>query len=227
MSRPNQQIPLDLPYRTALGRDNFLVGAANQDAVAWIDRWPRWDRPALILHGEAASGKSHLAAAWAEKSGARIIPASDLSTKSAAELATYTDHCVIDGLDIWVGDKDSETTLFHLYNMFLESARSMILTMRSPPSTLDFALPDLASRLRSLPVATIAPPDDDLLSAILIKLFYDRQITVSVDVIKYIVPRMERSFSAAQTIVEHADHIALSRQSAVTVPVLRTVLNDL
>jgi chromosomal replication initiation ATPase DnaA len=215
-----EQIPLNLPHRPALAREDFLVGPANEDAINWIDRWPDWPAPALILNGAAASGKSHLAAVWAEKSGAVIIPAQNIQIFDHANKKP----CVIDALDVWIGDKEIETTVFHLYNMFKEDERHMVITMRTPPSAIDFALPDLASRLRAAPVATIHPPDDDLLSSILIKLFHDRQVQVSADVIRYILPRMERSFDAARDLVERADHLALSRKSAVTVPLMRAVL---
>ena len=223
MTSSAQQIPLDLPHRPAHGREDFLVGDANADAIGWIDRWPAWPAPALIIHGAAASGKSHLAAVWAQKSGAQIVPAQEIVSIDAH---TQT-PLVIDGLDVWVGDRTIETAVFHLYNQLKENDRHMVITMRTPASAIDFSVADLASRLRAAPVASIRPPDDDLLSSILIKLFHDRQIQVSTDVIRYIVPRMERSFRAARDITERADHLALSRKSAVTVPLMRSVLAGL
>lgn len=219
-----RQIPLDLGHRAALGRDDFLVAPSNQDAVAWIDSWPDWPAPALIIHGPAASGKTHLAAVWSEKTGAARIAPGDLGTQSARALAERAAHLAIDLADTWIGDHEAETALFHLYNLFKEERRTILLTMRVAPSRLDFALADLASRLRAAPAAAIQPPDDVLLEAILVKLFADRQISLGSDVLAYLLPRMDRSFSAARDMVEAADRLALAEKKPVTVPLIRRVL---
>lgn len=221
---PAQQIPLDLGSRAALGREDFLIGPANRAAVSWIDRWPEWPAPVLIISGPAASGKSHLAAVWRERSGAENIRPDMLLSRTALELAQSAKSLVLDGIDPWLGDAAAETALFHLYNIFKEEGRSFLLTMRMAPAQTDFALKDLASRLRAAPVALIDPPDDELLAAVLIKLFHDRQLTISEDVIRYTLPRMERSFAAAHDVAEQADRLALSQKKGVSVPLMRQVL---
>jgi chromosomal replication initiation ATPase DnaA len=224
---PGAQIPFDLGSRIALGREDFLVGPANAAAVGWIDRWPDWPAPALILNGPAACGKKHLAAVWRERSGAVLVSCADLATQQAEYIAAQGTHIVLAGLDPWLGDANAERTLFHLYNMFKEQSRTMLITLRMPLFQADFAIADLKSRLRAAPVVVIAPPDDELLASILIKLFHDRQLVVSEDVIRYVLPRMERSFSAARDIVETADRIALAAKKPVTVALMRQVLAGL
>lgn len=219
-----QQIPLDLGSRHAFGRSDFHIGASNRDAVGWIDRWPNWCAPALILQGAAASGKSHLAAVWQDKTNAAIIKPEMLTHKSAQELFNMGDNLVIDGLDPWLGDKLAETTLFHLYNMLKEEQKTVMITMRMTMSRSNFALEDLASRLRAAPSVTIHAPDDMLLASVIIKLFSDRQLSVSNDIISYLLPRMERSFAAAKEVVENADHMALSEKRSISVPLMRKVL---
>lgn len=222
-----QQIPLDLGVRPAHGREDFLVSPCNQNAVGWIDKWPDWPAPFLILQGAPACGKSHLAAVWKERVNASTIKPNTLSQRSAEDIAKDSQNLVIDGIDLWLGDKDTETTLFHLYNMFKEQGRSALLTMRMSPTQSDFIIPDLASRVRAAPVATIDAPDDDVLAAVLVKLFSDRQITVSNDVLRYVLPRIERSFAALRDIVETADHKALSEKRAISVPLMRSVLSEM
>jgi chromosomal replication initiation ATPase DnaA len=222
-----QQLPLDLAYRAAMGRDDFLVGKANQAAVSWLDLWPNWPAPALVINGPAGSGKSHLAAVWRDMSGAEIIHPEALLSKQAEQIAATGRAIILDGIDPWLGDAQAERTLFHLYNLFREEQRTMLITMRMSPSETDFAIADIASRLRAAPLASIQPPDDDLLAAVLIKLFHDRQLSVSEDLIRYILPRMERSFAAAGTIVQAADKLALSQKRGVSIPLIRQVLADL
>lgn len=218
------QIPLDLTPRPAYGREDFLVGKANASALGWIDQWPNWPAPLLVLQGDAASGKSHLAAVWSAQSQARKVDPKVLADKTAEEIAALGEHLIFDGLDLWFGDLDTETTLFHLYNIFKEERRSLLVTTRANPTTIDFALKDLASRFRAAPMVAIDPPDDVLLSAILVKLFHDRQLQVSQEVIQYILPRMERSFDAVRSIVRMADEMALAQKRGVSIPLMRDVL---
>jgi chromosomal replication initiation ATPase DnaA len=227
MAKPAQQIPLDLGCRTAQGREDFLIAPNNGAAVAWIDRWPGWPAPMLIISGPAASGKSHIAAVWKDRSKAEFLRPEMLLSKTAEQIASSAEHILIDGIDPWLGERTAETTLFHLYNILKEEKRSMLVTMRMAPSHVDFAIADLASRWRAAPFAAIAEPDDALLAAVLIKLFSDRQLAVGEDVIQYVLPRMERSFKAARDIVDLADKKALAEKRRISVPLMREVLSEL
>ncbi|MGB4056915.1 MAG: DnaA/Hda family protein [Alphaproteobacteria bacterium] len=227
MADPVRQIPFDLGSRQALGRQDFLIGACNKAAVQMIDRWPDWPAPLLIISGPPASGKSHLAAVWRERSGAVFVKPDMLLSHSPEQIAGMGKHLVIDGLDPWLGDRQAETTLFHLYNIFWGEKRSLLATMRMAPAQTVFAVPDLSSRVRAALTVSIQPPDDMLLASVLIKLFSDRQLAVSNDVIQYILPRMERSFDAARVIADHADRQALSEKRGISVPLMRHVLAEL
>jgi len=222
-----QQIPFDLGARHAYGREDFQLGKSNFEAVGWIDKWPNWPAPVVILQGPAASGKSHLAAVWQDKAKAKNIKAEDLIKCTAEELYERGATLVLDGLDPWLGDRAAETTLFHLYNMLKEGQKTMMMTMRMTPTHADFVIPDLASRFRAAPTISIHAPDDMLLASVLIKLFSDRQLTVNNDVLSYLLPRMERSFAAAHEVVQRADHKALSQKRGISVPLMRKVLAEM
>ena len=222
-----EQIPFDLGARSVFGRGDFLIGASNAASVGWIDRWPNWSAPILVLHGPAASGKSHLSAVWKETSHAALIKPEMLMTSEADTLFEMGPALLLDGLDPWLGDRAAETTLFHLYNMLKEERKTMMITLRMAPGQTDFAIPDLASRFRAAPVVSIQPPDDMLLGSVLIKLFSDRQLTVSHDVISYLLPRIERSFAAARDVVALADHLALAEKRRISIPLMRKVLSKM
>lgn len=224
MGQPAMQIPLDLGHRTAMGRDDFLIAQGNQDAVAWIDLWPEWPAPALILYGPVASGKSHLCAVWRERADAKAIDARTLNENSAREIAEGKHHIVLDDIDALIGNVAGEKGLFHLYNIFKEEKRSLLLTMCEPPVRRAFALPDLASRLRAAPAVAIREPDDQILAAVLVKLFNDRQLRVSEDVITYILPRIDRSFEAVRALVNAIDSRTLAEKKAVSIPLVKTLL---
>jgi chromosomal replication initiation ATPase DnaA len=214
------QLPLALPHRPALGGDDFLVAPCNAEAVAWLDRWPDWPAPALVLYGPAGCGKTHLASVFMEKSGARPIPRQAVGGRPARDLIGGVSACVVEDVDRGV----DETGLFHLYNAQAEAGGHLLLTARLPPTRWQVRLADLRSRLLAVPAVGIGPPDDGLLAAVLIKLFADRQIKVEAEVIAFVAARIERSFAAARAVVAALDAAALAEKRAVTVPLAREVL---
>jgi DnaA regulatory inactivator Hda len=219
-----KQLAFYLEHRPAHGEDDFLVAAPNAEAVAWIDRFPDWPAPALVLNGEAGSGKTHLARVFMAKTSAQELSHTFLKSDSTPAFPDCS-TLVVEDCDTLIGDPIAEEALFHLYNQARESGRAMLLTARTPASRWGIALPDLASRLRAAPSAQISGPDEALLAAVLVKLFSDRQIGIEQAVLDYVVPRIERSFEAARAFVAAADKTALENKRRITVPLAREVLN--
>jgi len=206
-----RQLAFDLPHAESFRRDDFLASPANDAAFALVERWPDWPGPFAAIIGPHGAGKSHLAAIWAERAGARTITAAAL-TRADVPVALTTGALVVEDL----APGADEAALFHLFNLAREEEASMLFTGAQRLDGPGFALPDLVSRLRAVPAAVLAPPDDALLSAVLIKLFADRQLKVDEGVVAYLVPRMERSLAAARAIVAKLDGAALSRGRAVS-----------
>lgn len=218
------QLVLDLGHRPALGRADFLVSQCNADAVSWIDRWPEWPAPGLVIWGPAASGKSHLGQVWRARVGAPMITSADLDKNEPPELAGAVGAVYFDGADTIAGNPARERVALHLYNLIAERGGHLLFSARTPPARWQIALADLRSRLNALPAVPIAPPDDAVLGAVLLKLFTDRQLHVGVDVIQFAITRMERSFEAAEHLVAAVDTAALASQRAVTIPLIRGIL---
>ena len=70
-----RQLVLALDHAISFAREDFLEGPSNAKALALIERWPDWPDRLAVLVGPEGSGKSHLAAIWAQASGARILSA--------------------------------------------------------------------------------------------------------------------------------------------------------
>jgi DnaA regulatory inactivator Hda len=209
--------------RPALGRDDFMVADCNSEAVAWIDQWPKWPAPALCLYGPSGCGKSHLAEVWRARSGALRVVADDL-------LGADPDALLGDAQALLIEDADGgldETDCFHLYNMLKERRGHLLLTATQPPSRWKVDLPDLRSRLGAALVCEISPPDDDLIVGLLLKLFADRQIQANPQIISYVLPRIERSFASLTELVAAIDRRALAEKRAVTLPLVRSVMEEL
>jgi chromosomal replication initiation ATPase DnaA len=207
-----RQLTLDLGHAESFARDDFLAGPSNAAALDMIERWPDWPAPVLSLAGPEGSGKSHLASIWAAEVGARFLSGRALRDANLP-VALATGALVVE--DIAADDFD-ERALFHLLNLAREEEAFVLLTGRVPPLSLNATIPDLASRLRAIPVATLSPPDDTLLRAVLVKIFADRQLAVDEALVTYLLPRLERSIAAAKAAVLHLDAEALRLQRPVT-----------
>ncbi len=223
MKPPPQQLVFDLPHRSALGLEDFLVSGSNETAIELIDEAVAWPNGAALVVGPAGSGKTHLADVWRAKSQASLLRAGEAS-EAALQDAAAIGAVVVEDLDRGIAD---EAALFHLLNMARQGRIRVLFTSRLAPGDLEILLADLRSRVRALPIAQIAPPDEALLQAVLVKLFCDRQLTVEPEVIGYLVVRMERSMAAANDIAAEIDRLGLAMRRKVTKQLAQTALTNL
>ena len=217
-----RQLALALGHRESFAREDFLAGPSNAGALALIERWPDWPDQVLALVGPPGAGKSHLAAIWAERAGARQLAARALDEANLpAELATGA--LVLEDLR---AEAIGETPLFHLLNLAREERAFVLMTSRNAPAAWPLRIADLASRLRAVPVAALQPPDDGLLRAVLIKLFADRQLAVDETLVGYLAVRIERSIAAARAAVAELDAASLRLQRPVNRALAAAILGD-
>ncbi|GAA0294346.1 P-loop NTPase family protein [Rhodovulum strictum] len=219
-----RQLILDLHVRPARGREAFFVAPANAIAVAQVEDWRGWPGGKLLLIGPEGAGKTHLVHVWAELTGAPVVQAADLAQADLPALAA-AGAVAIEDADRIGGDGPAETALFHLHNLLAAGGGALLLTARGAARDWALALPDLASRMQAAATAQLNPPDDALLAAVLVKLFADRQLAVTPQLIGYLVGRMERSFAAAAETVAAIDREALATGHRPGIRLARTVLD--
>ena len=207
-----RQLVLALDHSVSFARDDFLRGPSNAAALTLVDRWPDWPDRIVAVIGPEGSGKSHLAAIWAEVTGARVLSAKLLCITDLPA-AFVTGALVLEDLEFAGLD---ERALFHFLNLAREQGAFVLITSRSPLSTFPVAIRDLASRMRALPSVRLAAPDDTLLRALVVKLAADRQITMDEALVNYLANRIERSFAAARAAVHRLDEEAMRQHRPVT-----------
>jgi chromosomal replication initiation ATPase DnaA len=218
-------LPLEYPSRTALGRGDFFVSDANALAVAMLDGWHSWPGRKMALVGPEGSGKTHLAHVWAAETGGKLVHASRLTKDMVPELASG--HVCVEDLEHLFGHDARQDALFHLHNLTIAEGHCLLVTARSVPARWPITLPDLASRMQGTQVAKLGDPDDRLLSAVMAKLFFDRQLVPGPGVIAYIERRMPRSFAMAREVVEALDAAALAQNKGISRDLAREVLRGL
>jgi chromosomal replication initiation ATPase DnaA len=215
-----RQLAFDLPTAEAMTREDFFVAPSNALALAQVEGWQTWPGRKLLLVGPEGAGKTHLAHIWATLAKAAILPAATLAE---------TDIGLLTGRAVVVEDVDhiagAEAQLFHLHNLVTTGA-ALLMTARTPPRDWGLSLPDLVSRMQATQIARLEAPDDALLSAVLVKLFADRQVAVPANLIPYLVSRMPRSIGAARALVIALDASALAAGRPITRALAGEVLGD-
>ncbi len=208
-----EQLKLELERETPFRTEDFVVSDCNRAAALTLNQWP--DAAAglgggvLSLCGPAGSGKSHLAALWAERVGA--VPLHGIEVALADPLDLEGRPVLLDRAP----DADDET-LFHLLNLTQSPGGALLLVSRKSPALWPVKLPDLHSRLNAIRTVAIEEPDEAVLAAMLERAFERRSIRPHPDVIPYLVRRIERSASAAEQVVERLDalHRPVTRRLA-------------
>lgn len=199
MTRPADQIALPLDWPQAQDENRFIVGKANEEAFDHFRRWTLWPVKATLLTGPRRSGRSLLARAFAHR---------------------------VDGQIIDRADAHDEEALFHAWNAAQDSGHPLVMIVDEVPPAWDVTLPDLRTRLAVTPIARIAQPDDELFRAILRLLFADRGVHVPEEVLKYVSDRIERSYWAAERVVESIDRFAIAERARLTLPTVRRALAE-
>lgn len=219
-----RQLPFPLDYTVSMTRQDFMPAPCNAEALDQIDRWSGGTPPALVLYGPEACGKTHLLTIWQTDKNAVAFDADDLVTDKIAAQLRQSPYAVVDDVDRIAGDNEKETALFHLYNLIKERNGGLLLASSKPVAQLDVGLADLDSRLKAAAAVGIGLPDDEVLTALLVKQFSDRQVRLSEDVVRYIIVRINRSFAAVHDLVDRLDKEALSAKKPVTIALVKKVM---
>ena len=214
----SKQLLLNLRTYPSLGRKDYIVSGINKDAVVWLDIWPNWPSLGFIVCGPTGSGKSHLASALQTLTSGLIIEARNLKENKLDKLAK--NKCLIIE-DIY--KYKSEKLLLHIYNMMFERKHNIMFTSNVSINSINFKLPDLKSRLLSMPQVNIGLPDDELLKNLLIKQFADKGVLVDFEVINYLIKRIDRSFESIIKMVSKINALSLEKSKKITIPFLKNV----
>ncbi|PRY94500.1 hypothetical protein BCF33_0091 [Hasllibacter halocynthiae] len=214
-----EQLPLPLPAREALGREDYLVTEATAPVLAALDGWRGWPGAKALLIGAPGAGKSHLARVWAASSGALVVPAAEVTEEAAPRLAAGP--LAVEDLD---RAPRAGTALFHLHNLMAQAGAPLLMTARGAPGIWAGALPDLASRAAQALAIPLPPPDDALLAALAAKQFADRGVAPDPRVLAWLTTHTERSAEAIRAAVARLDAAALAAKRPITVPLARETL---
>ncbi len=210
------QLLLELAAPPAPALDNFVTGADGTNAAALaalraFGTAASTDR-CLYLWGARGSGRSHLLAAWQ-----RMREADALPENAPAHGAWFTQD------DVESLDNAAQIDLFNRINAARDGRGYVLAAGRSAAAQLPLR-DDLKSRLAwGLTFEIIALSDEDKRAALL-RHAGARAMTLSSDVLAYLMTHVRRDMPTLAGIVDALDRFSLETKRPVTLPLVRELL---
>ena len=218
MSELNQLL-LELDHKKNFNEHDYYVSKSNYYAFSIIDKWPKWEKKILNIFGEKFSGKTHLANIFKSKTNALIIDVNDINDDIFKKLKLF-ENIVIDNFE---SDFD-EKLIYSIFNLVDQDNKYMLINSIIPINEIEFELPDLTSRSKNCLSAKIDSPDDDLIFAIILKNFSDRQIKVEKKIIEFIINRIDRSYSKIYEFIYKIDELSLKKKKPINLKTIKEIL---
>ena len=209
MSELNQLL-LDLNYKQNFNDHDFYVSESNYFAFNIINKWPKWEKKILNICGEKFSGKTHLANIFKSKSKALLINYNKMDEDVFNKIKLF-DNIIIDDFN----NNFNEKLIYSVFNLVDQDNKYMLINSEQPINEIKFNLPDMISRSKNCLVAKIENPDDELIFAIILKNFSDRQIKLEKKIIEFIINRIDRSYSKIYEFIYKIDELSLKKKKPI------------
>ncbi len=213
------QLLLNLDVNQNFNSDDFYVSKSNFYAYKLIEKWPKWEKNILNIYGEASSGKTHLANIFNKKHKAKKITEKELTDESLKELKIF-ENIILDDFNNFT----EERILYSLFNLVDSDNKYLLINSYKAINEINFKLKDLESRSKNCLFAKIENPDDDLIFALIIKSFSDRQITIERKLIEYIIKRIDRSYSKISEFIYKVDELSLKKRKAIDIKTIKEII---
>ena len=218
MSELNQLL-LDLNYKQNFNDHDFYVSKSNYFAFNIINKWPKWEKKILNICGEKFSGKTHLANIFKSKSKALLINYNKMDEDVFNKIKLF-DNIIIDDFN----NNFNEKLIYSVFNLVDQDNKYMLINSEQPINEIKFNLPDMISRSKNCLVAKIENPDDELIFAIILKNFSDRQIKLEKKIIEFIINRIDRSYSKIYEFIYKIDELSLKKKKPINFKTIKEIL---
>ena len=218
MSELNQLL-LNFNYKQNFHYDDFYVSKSNYYAYELIEKWPNWEKNILNIYGQKYSGKTHLANIFLKKNKGTKVNENDLNDEILKEFKLYQ-NIVIDNFS----NITEERILYSIFNLVDQDNKFLIINSIKPINEINFNLNDLKSRAKNCLFAKIDDPDDELIFAIILKSFSDRQIIIDKKLIDFIIKRIDRSYGKISDFIYKVDELSLKKKKPIDFKTIKEIL---
>ena len=213
------QLLLNFNFKKSFNEHDYYVSDSNYFAFNLIDKWPKWEKRILNIHGEKFSGKTHLSKIFQLKSSAIYLNEKEINNEIFKKIKLY-ESIIIDEFS----NKIEENLIYSIFNLVDLDSKYLLINTETPLSEIKFKLPDLVSRSKNSLQAKIEPPDDDLIFALILKNFSDRQIKLEKQIIEFIVNRIDRSYSKISEFIYKVDELSLKKKKPINLKTVKEIL---
>ena len=213
------QLLLNFNYNQNFNYDDFFVSKSNYFAFELIEKWPHWEKNILNIYGEKFSGKSHLTNIFYKKNKGKKISENQLNDEIFKELKLY-ENIILDDFN----NETNERLLYSLFNLVDNDNKYLLINSLNPINEMNFNLDDLKSRSKNCLFAKIENPDDELMFAIILKSFSDRQIAIDKKLIDFIIKRIDRSYGKISDFIYKIDELSLKKKKPIDFKTIKEIL---
>ena len=213
------QLLLNFNHKQNFNYNDFYVSNSNYYAFQLIEKWPNWEKNILNIYGEKFSGKTHLSNIFLDKNKGLKVNEKDISDDIFKKLKLY-ENIVIDNYF----NQSEEKLLYSIFNLIDQDNKYLIINSVDPINEIDFKLNDLKSRTKNCLFAKIDHPDDELMFAIILKNFSDRQIQIDKKLIDFIIKRIDRSYGKIADFIYKVDELSLKKRKAIDLKTIKEIL---
>ena len=208
-------------YNSNFKNEDYFVSESNKHILELFEQWPKWEKNFLNISGENLSGKTHLMNIFIQKFKGIKFEANFLSDKNLTEIKIYQ-NIIIENMNKDINEK----LIYSLINLIEQDNKYLIITSNKPIVDLNFQLDDLKSRFKNFLLYNINQPDDELMMALIVKCLSDRQISLDIKLINYIIKRVERSYGKIFDIIYKIDEISLKKKKSIDLKIIKEVLGE-
>ena len=213
------QLLLNFEYKQNFKDEDFYVSKSNYFAFNLIRTWPRWEKNFLNICGDNFSGKSHLANIFLKKFKGIKVNAHSFKNENLQEIKIF-ENIILENFD----QNIDEVLIYSLFNIIDQDNKYLIINSTIPINEINFKLNDLKSRTKNCLFAKIEKPDDELMFALILKNFSDRQITIDKKLIDFIIKRIDRSYSKIFEFIYKIDELSLKKKKPIDFKTIKEVL---
>ncbi len=220
MSKLNQTL-LKFELEQNFTYDDFFVSKCNYFAFSFIESWPKWEKNILNIYGERFSGKTHISEIFKKKNKALIVTNEQINEDFFNKIR-FHENIILDNLEY----VSNEKILYSIFNFVEQHNKYLIINSTKSINSINFSLPDLRSRMKNCIFAKIDKPDDDMIFALVLKHFSDRQIKIEKKIIEYITKRIERSYGKILDFIYKVDQYSLINKKPIDYKSIKVILGE-
>ena len=213
------QLLLKFEHKQNFKYEDFYVTKSNYFAFNLLNSWPKWEKNFLNISGDSYSGKSHLANIFLKKFKGVKVDSKLFKNEDLQEIKIY-ENIILENFDQSV----DEVLIYSLFNTIDNDNKYLIINSIIPINEINFQLKDLKSRTKNCLFAKIEKPDDELIFALILKNFSDRQIIIDKKLIDFIIKRIDRSYSKIFEFIYKIDELSLKKKKPINFKTIKEVL---